>query len=426
MGIAFLGFSSGLPFLLTLATLHVWLTELGVTKTTIGFFAIVTIPYSLKFIWAPFIDTIKIPLLTDVLGQKKSWMFFSQIMLVISLIFLGNTNPETDVELTAFAALIVSFFSATQDICIEAYRVQKLPFHEVGIGASASHLGYRIGMWVSGAGALYLASEFSWSVVYAMMAACMCIGMITVLLSQEPVRQDQDSKLNRNHLSNPFETQRSFAKDEKSVFIKLRNGIRRAVAHLWRSQDLVTLIMFVIFFKMADTFLNSMTVPFLLEIGFDKLDIANVGKSFGISAMIVGGLMAGIMLAQKPLQKAVLICSFLQVIAAVCFYLQSLVGDNIYVLFFTIGVDNFANGMSFATFIAYLSYVSRGPYAGTTFALLTSFASFARVIFSYFTGACADRLSWSAYYTLTICICLSCLGVVIMKKRKFIVQNVSV
>lgn len=418
LGILFLGFSSGLPFLLTLATLHVWLTETGVTKSVIGLFAAVTIPYSLKFIWSPIIDHIKIPILSEALGHRKSWMLLSQSMLVISLIGLGRTDPLSHIWITALLASCVSFFSATQDICIEAYRVQKLPDHEIGIGASASHLGYRLGMWVSGAGALYLASSFSWSVVYAIMAGCMSIGIVTVLLSQEPLQDSvSDELFNQSSADKTTEKMRTFTIVRFLTWLTrvLTKGVTQTLSHLRHKGDLLTVLAFILLFKLVDTFLNAMTVPFLLEIGFDKLDIANVGKSFGIGAMILGGFFAGLVLTRFPLRQTILVCCGLQLASAIAFYGQSLVGNNIFVLLFSIGLDNFANGMSFAAFIAYLSVISKGRHAATHFAFLTSIASFGRVLFSYIAGICAEALPWDMYYMLTAFLTIPVMFVVVKR-----------
>lgn len=397
LGILFLGFASGLPFLLTLATLHVWLTEVGVNKTTIGLFALVTLPYSLKFIWAPLIDQCRLPVLGKVLGHRKAWMILSQLMLMIALIILGNTNPAQNILSTAFAALGVSFFSATQDIGVEAYRVERLEHNEIGLGAGASNLGYRLGMWASGAGALYLASYFSWAAVYGFMAACMLLGIVTALLSHEP-----DIERSLENIIPPRNTPRPLGSMMGAIF----QSFKRTATHLKGRTDWGVILSYIIFFKLADTALNVMAVPFMLEIGFSKIEIAHVGKSFGIGAMIVGGLFAGVLLSQRPLRQTLFLCAILQLTSAVFFYIQTQVGHNIYFLFATIGLDNLSNGMGFAAFITYLSMICRSEHAGAHFAFLTSIASFARVVFSYFSGWAADHLVWSDYYIITALVCL--------------------
>lgn len=396
LGILFLSFSSGLPFLLTLATLHIWLKEVGLSNTAIGLFALVTIPYSLKFLWAPLVDHIKLPFFCDVLGQRKGWMLASQLFLVLALILLGSNNPADHIILTALAALFVSFCSATQDIVVEAYRVELLGESEVGIGAGMSNLGYRLGMWVSGAGALYLASQFNWSLVYNFMAACMGVGIISTLLCPDPqARLDDELKPSTTVL--PLKKPRSLDRIRKSFVQTLRS--------LKDQKEWPLILVFIFFYKLGDTALNIMSAPFLIEIGFTKLEIAHVAKSFGIGAMILGGLCAGVLLYHHALRTVLLFCAGLQVLASVMFAGQALVGHNILLLWSTIGLDNFAGGMGAAAFIAYLSLLSAHRHAATHFALLTSVASLCRVFFSYGAGWVADHVSWASYFVLTALAC---------------------
>jgi PAT family beta-lactamase induction signal transducer AmpG len=386
LGVLFLSFSSGLPFLLILATLHVWLKEVGVSKTTIGLFALVTLPYSLKFLWAPVLEQINIPFLGDVLGQRKGWMLASQLLLIPALILLGASNPSENILWTAMIALGVAFFSATQDILVEAYRVEILTGPEVGIGASMSNFGYRLGMWIAGAGALSLASYFDWNMVYKLMAACMGVGIIATLLSPDP----------------PLS---AYTQEKHQTLMHLKENFRQTIAFLKNENDWPLIILFILSYKLADTALNVMSAPFLLEIGFSKLEIAHVAKSFGIGAMVVGGLFSGFLLSQRPLRQVLCVCAILQVFSSFMFSWQALVGHDIILLFSTIGLENFSCGLGAAAFIAYLSHLSHHRYAATHFALLTSFASLCRVFFSYGAGWIADHVSWLSYFTLAALAC---------------------
>ncbi len=401
-----LGFSSGLPFLLTLATLHIWLTEANISKTTIGLFALVTIPYSFKFIWAPIIDKYCVPFLANALGHKKSWMLCSQIMIVIFLLLLGRTNPEIDIYNTAICAFIVAFFSAIQDIVIESYRVEKLAYKDIGFGAGASNLGYRLGMWVSGAGALYIASFFDWQTVYTSMALCMIIGIITTLLIDEPkIINDEIKTITLNNKSIAY------------IIHKIYAMVEQSVKSLHNRQDFSLIILYIFFFKAIDTSLNIMANPFLLEIGFNKIEIAHIGKSFGISAMIVGGLLSGILLAKYRMQTILILCTTLQMVSSGAFLLQNNIGKNLYCLTLTVGIENLVNGIGAAAFIAYLSVVCKQHNTGSIFALLTSIASLARVIFSYIAGWCADVLSWNQYFVMIAIICTPMITILILTKK---------
>ncbi len=400
LSIFFLGFSSGLPFLLTLATLHVWLSEGGINKTTIGLFVLITIPYSLKFLWAPFVDHVKIPYLAQMFGQRRSWLLSSQFFLILSLVALGSTDPHANIMLTAIAGTFVAFSSATQDIVFEAYRVEILDSQDIGYGAGASMLGYRLGMWVSGAGALYLASYFSWFAVYIFMAVCVSIGMITALLSPEPI------------VSAKF----ALLKDRPHTLFQ---KIRKSINSLFRRENWQAIILYIVFYKVGDTILNVMTAPFLLETGFSKLEIAHVAKSFGIGAVILGGCIGSLTLTRKPLIETLVLCSALQIFSCLMFALQAHIGYNLWMLFITIGIENLTCGIGTAAFIAYLSRLSQAPHTASHYALLSSIGSLARVTLSFFAGWSADHLEWVNFYLLTAVACVPCFLLLVCSSRSF-------
>jgi len=376
IGIFALGFASGLPFLLTLSTLSFWLTEVGVSKTTIGLFMLVGIPYSIKFLWAPAIDTIAPPFLQRVFGPRQGWALLSQIGLIASLVFLSQTHPNENIGLTALAAFLVSTFAASQDIVIDAYRIEILNKHYLGLGAALESIGFRFGMLTSGAGALYLAHLLSWRDAYLIMAVGVFIGMIAILF----MPADKSHKnLIPIVLHAPFTPWRAVLRHEK----------------IW------WLLCFILFFKMADTVLNAMSVPFLVELGFSKLEFANISKAFGITLMIFGGLAGGGLMHQFGIPTTLLSCMFLQVTACFMFVIQSIVGHDNSVLMVTIGVESFCSGMTSAGFIAYLSTFCNPPYTATHFTLLYSINSFCRVLISALAGWLADHMSWSLLFLLS-------------------------
>ncbi|MBX9696823.1 MAG: MFS transporter, partial [Alphaproteobacteria bacterium] len=342
LSVFLLGFSSGLPFFLTLATLHVRMSEAGCSKTLIGLFVLLTLPYSLKFIWAPVLDSIKLPILGEFLGHRKSWMISSQVLLIVALLNLGAVDPAADIARVALWTLIVSFLSATQDIVVEAYRVEILNRDQMGAGATASNLGYRLGLWASGAGALYLAAHFNWITAYGFMAATLTIGMVTTLLSPEPASIELPSSFNEN-LRN--------GKAEKGLITRSCILFQSALDSLKQDKHWPTILCFILFYKMADTMLNVMSVPFLLEIGFSKLEIAHVAKSFGIGAMILGGVMGGVLLARRPIHHTLFLCALLQIFSSLMFMTQATLGKNLGMLFITIGIENLTCGIGSAAFI---------------------------------------------------------------------------
>jgi PAT family beta-lactamase induction signal transducer AmpG len=384
LGIMCLGFSSGLPFLLTLGTLHAWLKSAEVSNTVIGYFALATIPYMFKFLWAPLTDHIKVPFFTKALGQRRGWIFASQIALVISLILLGLTNPHENIYLTGLATFGVSFCASCQDNGIEAYRIESLPRNQLGPGASASVLGFRLGMWVSGGGALYLAHLIDdWSVVYGIMSLCVMIGMLAISILPEP--QHNEALTEARSLSFTH---------------KVRKNIIPAFLEFGRRPDFFPIIIFIFLFKIGDTVLNMISIPFLIDIGFSNLEIANIAKTFGIGAMITGGLFAGMLQIHKPPIFNLAISISLLVCSSVMFMIQAHLGHNTNFLILTMGVENFACGMSATALIAYLSTLCRQPNTATHFAILSSFCSFSRIGLSIGAGWLADKTDWITYFAI--------------------------
>jgi MFS transporter, PAT family, beta-lactamase induction signal transducer AmpG len=388
ISIFFFGFASGLPFLLILSTLSLWLTEVGASKTQIGLFAWVTISYTLKFLWSPLVDHIKIPVLCRIFGLRRGWILTSQVFLAVAIFVLASSNPETNLMLAAVAALLVGLFSATQDLVIEAYRIEILDKKQLGIGSSISVLGYRLGMLCSGAGAIYLAEYFSsWQIAYKFMACAMSICMVATMLAEEP--QIYRNNLNRITKNNWF-----------------ANIVIKPVSSFIRMRRWWVIIPFIVSFKLADTVLNAMSMPFLIDIGFNKLEIANVAKTFGITFMILGGIMGGILLHKKSLRKILFICTILQLIACLLFYQQALLGNNLVFLFLTMGVENFTCGMSQVALICCLSKLCSLPHTAMHYAILSSFASFVRISLSTVAGIIADHSAWPVFYLGVAATCI--------------------
>ncbi len=389
--IFFLGFASGIPFLLILSTLSVWLAELGVSNTLIGLMAWVSIPYTVKFMWGALVDNVRLPILHGALGLRRSWILLSQICLWVGLIALGHTNPATNLGLTAFFAFLVGCASAIQDITVEAYRIEILP-QQIGPGVSASVLGYRVGMLCSGAGTIFLAAYFnSWSAAYSVIATCMLIGIIANFCSDEPQQLQVPTKV-------------AILKPLKSFLHQL---------------DWQVIIAFILCYKVADTVLNVMSMPFLVDIGFNKLEIAYVAKTFGITAMIIGGFAGGALQHYLSLRHNLFACVVLQCIASALFVLQAKLGHDVTFLFVSMGVENFTCGMSQVALIAYLSHLSAVRNTAMYYAILSSFASFVRVSFSAIAGWLADQFVWSQFYAIVCMSCVPSLVLLILCARHF-------
>ena len=402
IAILFLGFSSGLPLALTGQTLSLWLKDEGLSLTAIGLFAAVGTPYALKFLWAPLMDKARIPGLTRLLGRRRSWLIVTQFSLIAATLALGFSGPAANIGVTAMLAVAVAFASASQDIVVDAYRVEILEEHQFAAGAAAIVFGYRVGMLVSGAGALYLASAFAWPLVYAAMAVLVLVGVATVLLNPEPTMRETSESIvredevrawlaERPHLSGPL----------GAALAWLYIAVVCPFAEFMARPAWVAILLFVIFYKFGDSLAGVMTFPFLDDIGFTKIDIANVAKVFGFAATLAGLALGGALMAGLGLYKSLWICGVLQLVSNLMFAVQAMVGADITFLALTIGLENLAGGMGTAVFVAYLSSLCNVAYTATQYALLSSFMVVARTWLSSSGGALAEWLDWIGFFLLT-------------------------
>ncbi len=395
--ILFLGFVSGLPLALTLGTLSAWLATVGVDKTTIGLFALVGLPYTLKFLWSPFIDGVRVPVLGHLLGRRRSWAIVTQVALMASVLALGATEPGTQAALTAVIAFTVAFFSASQDIVIDAYRVEILAGHEQGAGAAAIQIGYRIGMLVSGAGALYIADFFGWFAAFSVMAALVSVGMATILLNPEPTVG-----------------RRAEAGVDGAPGVDRAQGARGAGTSRWIEAHVVApfadfiargdwpvILLFILLYKFGDAVAGVMSNPFYIETGFTLSEIASVSKVFGLGATLAGAVLGGIVVVRLGVLKGLLVCGVLQMLSNLMFAVQALVGYDVAVLALTVGIENFTGGMGTAAFVAYLSSLCTFAFTATQYALLSSLAAVGRTVLSAAGGWMADQVDWVSFFLLT-------------------------
>lgn len=366
-----LGFSSGLPFLLVLSTLSMWLSEAQINKTLIGLFMFASLPYSIKFLWSPYLDRIKIPRLTQRIGQRRSWAMLAQLGTLGSLIGLSFCDPTQSLIPLACWATLVSFFSATLDSIIDAYRIELLSHQHLGSGAAIEAVGFRLGMVSSGAGALYLANAWGWSTAYLSMSLCCLIGFAAILASDEPCQPPNRVTTRWHHAcSIPF-----------SLFF--------------------TLLGFIFFFKLIDIVLNSMMAPFLHDLGFNKVDFANFSKLYGTTLTIVGGLLAGNAIHRFGIDFVVKCAISLQCFSALIFITQAQLGHHVPCLIVALGIESFTAGLSATVFIAFLSHFCRNGNSAHNFTLLYSFGSFSRVLISSIAGFAADHIGWQALFLLS-------------------------
>ena len=400
-----MGFSSGLPLALTFATLSFRLAEVGVSRTAIGLFALVGVPYSVKFLWSPLIDRLAIPLFTSHLGRRRGWALAIQPLLALAILALGLVDPRSAPGLTALAALAVAFLSASQDIVIDAYRIELLRPEEQGAGAAATQWGYRFGMLAASAGALYLASFGGWGFAYASMAALMLVGMITVWFTPEP-----------GGLSQPEPLPGSTTLARATAW--LRRAVVAPFGDMLTRNGVLAILAFVILYKFGDALAGTMSNPLYVSLGFTKVELANIGKIYGFAASLAGLALGGVVVLRLGVMRALLVCGVLQMLSNLMYALQVSAGHSLVALAFTIGVENLTGGMGSAAFVAYLSGLCNIAFTATQYALLSSLAAVGRTTLSASGGALADIVGWSPFFILATAACLPGLAILLWIMRE--------
>jgi len=364
-----MGFACGLPLLLTITVLQAWMKEAGVDLAVIGMMALVGLPYTAKFLWAPFLDRYTLPFL----GRRRGWLLIIQIALIMAIAGLGLTDPESNPWMVAFVAFVVTFFSASQDIVVDAYRREDLPDEELGLGSSLYVNGYRVGMLLASGGGLIMADHLSYAIVYLIMAGCMLPGVMTTLLAREP-------------------------ETDAGTPTSLREAVFDPLIEYFSRDGAVWILAFILFYKIGDTMASAMTIPFYLDIGFSKTEIGAVVKLFGFWATIAGSLIGGIMMIRLGINRALWVFGFLQAISTAGFALLARVGHSVPLLSGVIGFENLSGGMGTAAFIAFMASITDKRFTATQYALLTSLMGVPRVLASAPTGFLVKYLGWENFF----------------------------
>jgi PAT family beta-lactamase induction signal transducer AmpG len=413
LAILCMGFGSGLPLALTGYTLSVWLAEAKVSLTAIGLFAFVGVAYTLKFLWAPIFDR-PLPVLTNWLGRRRGWGILIQLALAAAIFALGSTRPAAQPLLTAALAALVAFLSASQDIVIDAFRVELLEEHEQGAGAAATQVGYRLAMIVSTAGALYIASFFGWFVTYAAMAASLAVGLAGLVGSREPAVVSPRLKPGEGWLG-------ALILRPLLDFAERQGAGRRSrgmAAFLWSCRRAALILVFVMLYKLGDAMAGHMSGPFYLALGFSKIEIANITKLFGVAAAIVGIIAGGSLVYRVGIMRGLLACGVLQMMSNLLYIVQAHAGHDPWMLALTIGTENFAGGMGSAAFVAYLSSLCSRAFTATQYALLSALATVGRTMLSASGGWLIDQFGWIHFFLLATASALPGLALLIWLMRQ--------
>jgi MFS transporter, PAT family, beta-lactamase induction signal transducer AmpG len=375
LALGLLGFASGLPLYLTSDTLKAWMTEAQVSLTSIGLFSLVALPYSLKFLWSPLLDRYVPPFL----GRRRGWLVLTQIALVIAIAAMAFQQPRQSLQLVAINAMILAFFSASQDIAVDAHRTDSLAPLEMGAGTAVYLMGYRGAIIAVGAGALILADYLPWSIVYLIMAALMGLCVLVSLFAPEPETVSPPSTL--------FD----------AVYLPFRDFVQR----LGWGRGLAILL-FVVLYRYGDALVNSMTTPFLLQLGFSKTVIGTIRVGMGMVASILGALTGGAVLSRIGINRSLWVFGGLQTLSNLAYYGLAQVGQNYSAMLLAINIENFCGGLGTAGFLAFLMSLCNQRFSATQYALLSSLVAVSRDILTAPAGRIAETMGWPNFFLLTI------------------------
>jgi PAT family beta-lactamase induction signal transducer AmpG len=393
IGMSFLGFSAGLPFLLVFSTLSAWLRDEGVTLSVIGFFSWVGITYSIKVIWAPVVDRVSLPFLTRLLGKRRSWMLLAQIGIAVGLMAMAEQNPAEQIGVIAIIAVWVAFCSATQDIVIDAYRIEVIEPEYQAAMAAMYVFGYRVALLVAGAGAFYLADFIGWNAAYSAMALCMFIGMVATLLSQEPkhlVNQEIENVLGLQVHKSTFQRLATWFTD--AVIAPFADFfVRNGKLGLW-------ILALIALYKMSDITMGVMANPFYLDLGFSKKEIADVSKVFGFFMTILGASVGGVLVIRYGIMRPLLLGAILVAATNLLFVVLAMSEPSLKLLAVVISADNLSGGIATSVFIAYLSSLTNTAHTATQYALFSSIMTLPAKLLGGMSGIIVDSYGYDIFF----------------------------
>lgn len=385
---AFTGFTSGLPLYILIQLIPAWLRVEGIGLAEIGFFALIGFPYTWKFMWSPIMDRFAVP----VLGRRRGWMLVTQLALLVSIAAMGFIKPDLSIWTVAYLAAAVAFFSASQDIVLDAYRRELLPDIELGLGNVIHVQTYRLAGLVPGALALILADHLPWHIVFVVVAAFMGVGLVLTLVIQEAIADPSPPKTMREAVVEPF---REFAQ---------RKGLRAAAL----------ILAFLFLYKLGDSMATALSTPFYLDIGFSLTQIGSIAKLASLIAAIVGGLIGGVVMIKLSINRALWLFGVVQIVSILGFALLAEVGADPWVLGFVVAFEYLGVGLGTAAFIAFIARMTNPVFAATQFALFTALTSVPRIVANSVTGLIVESMGWTNFFLL--CTMLAIPGMLLLFK----------
>ncbi|MFN3543421.1 MAG: AmpG family muropeptide MFS transporter [Thiobacillus sp.] len=424
VGMLFLGFSAGLPLLLVLGTLSFWLSEAGIARATIGHLSWVGLAYGFKFLWSPLVDRLPLPFLTARLGRRRAWLLLSQVCIALALLGMANTDPVLNLAHTVFFALAVAFASATQDIALDAYRIEAVETEKQGAMAATYQAGYRIAMITAGAGALWIAAAFDpsevtydfhpWKVAYTVMALLMSVGILTTLIIREPEKKIALSTVEREAHAR-----------ERFAAAGLSGGLLNAVAWFYSAVlspfidfiqrykwQAVLMLALIAVYRISDVVMGVMSNPFYQEMGFTKDEVATVSKVYGVIMTIVGAGLGGLLVLRMGVMRTLFLGAVLSAATNLLFVWLAGRGHDVGALVFTVSADNLSAGIASSAFVAYLSSLVNQAYSATQYALFTSVMLLLPKFIAGFSGEFVDAYGWAAFFTGTAAIGIPVLALI--------------
>ncbi len=429
IGMLFLGFSAGLPLILVLGTLSYWLREAGIDRSTIGYFSWIGLAYGFKWVWSPLVDRLPLPGLTRLLGRRRSWLLLSQLAIASALFGMANTDPAQALERMVWCALAVAFASATQDIALDAYRIEAVEQRLQGAMAATYQGGYRIAMIAASAGVLWLAASVDatntayehapWRFAYLIMAASMGVGILTTLLIREP-----DAPVSADTMQREARTREWLAHEglhgpllaaaawvHGAVVSPFVDFIRR---YRWHA---VLLLALIGTYRISDVVMGIMANAFYVDMGYTKDEVANVAKVYGVGMTIVGAVIGGVLTARIGVMKTLFLGAALSSATNLLFVWLAGRGHDVNGLIFAISADNLSAGIASSAFVAYLSGLTNVAYSATQYALFSSLMLLLPKFIAGFSGVYVDAHGYEAFFTATALLGVPVLGLVLLAAR---------
>lgn len=403
IGMLFLGFSAGLPLLLVGGTFTAWLRDLGIELAAIGFLSWVGMAHSIKILWAPVIDRMPVPLLTRWFGRRRSWMLLAQLVIAISLLGMAFTDPHDHLGLIAVWAILAAFGSATQDVAMDAYRVEAEARHRQAAMAATYVTGYRVAILAAGAGALHLAAIDGWTLAYAVMAVLMGIGIVTTLIIAEPDVAVSEATVQLEHRVGDYLARTSHDGWRRDLTAWFIGAVICPVAEFFKRYGKVTFLIlaFIATFRISDIFMGVMANPFYLDLGFSKTQIANIAAAFGLAMTLVGAALGGVLVARFGIAPILLLTAFMAPGTNLTFAWLATIGAQEHGLMMAIIADNVTGGLAVSVFIAYLSSLTNTAYTATQYALFSSLMTLPGQFAAGFTGLLAAHVGWVGFFLIT-------------------------